>query len=164
MHTAMIVAGAFALIATPPAAAADLVEAWRGAQRNGLDLQAARQAEALSLADKARTAFAQARQETARRTGTVWLDPTTGRGRLAALEKTLASTRLRLDATRLTHEAGDRTTLDLPDAENDAATAELAVLETTISLRLDRLRRAALAGRLDDAVLDTVNATLDERS
>jgi outer membrane protein len=55
---------------------------------------------------------------------------------------------------------GERTTQELLNAENDAATAELALLQARVSLLLDRLRLAALAGRLDEVQLQTVNAHL----
>ncbi|MEO8838276.1 MAG: TolC family protein, partial [Herbaspirillum sp.] len=64
----------------------------------------------------------------------------------------------RLDATRLGNEVGDRTTLDLLNAENDAANAELMLLQGRVGLLLDRLRLAALGGELDEAQLESVNA------
>ena len=55
---------------------------------------------------------------------------------------------------------GERTTQELLNAENDAASAELALLQARVSLLLDRLRLAALAGRLDETQLQAVNASL----
>jgi outer membrane protein len=121
----------------------------------------AKQSEALSLAGKARTEWEQARQQVTQQTRAAWLNLTVGFGRLAALKQNLEAARLRLDATRLARQVGDRTTLDLLNAENDAAAAELAVVQAHVSLLLDRMRLAALAGGLDEAVLHTINASLD---
>jgi outer membrane protein len=66
----------------------------------------------------------------------------------------------RRGATRLGHHVGDRTTLELLNAENDAASAELALLQARIELAMNRLRLAAAAGRLDEAWLQSVNASL----
>lgn len=76
------------------------------------------------------------------------------------MAEALKATLSRLDATRVGRQVGDRTTLDLLNAENDAAAAELALLRARVSLLLDRLRLAALAGRLDEAQLAAVNASL----
>ena len=46
------------------------------------------------------------------------------------------------------------------NAENDAAGAELALLQARIKLLLDRLRLEALAGQLDETQLTAVNSTL----
>ena len=48
-------------------------------------------------------------------------------------------------------QVGDRTTLDLLNAENDAASAELTLLQARIERLMNRLRLAALAGRLEEA-------------
>ncbi len=79
---------------------------------------------------------------------------------MQALAASAQASRARLDATRLGNEVGDRTTLDLLNAENDAANAELVLLQARIGLLLDRLRLAALAGELDEAQLQAVNAGL----
>ena len=79
---------------------------------------------------------------------------------MTALSEALHATRSRLDATRIGRQVGERTTQELLNAENDAASAELALLQARVSLLLDRLRLAALAGRLDEAQLQAVNASL----
>ena len=48
---------------------------------------------------------------------------------------------------------GDRTTLDLLNAQNDAAGAELAMAQLRTSLTLERLRLLALTGQLDERAL-----------
>jgi outer membrane protein len=120
----------------------------------------ARQDEAIHLADKARADADRTRQQVALQTRAAWLGLTVGAGRIAALTEALRANRARLDATRLGQQVGDRTTLDLLNAENDTANAELALLQARVAVLMDRLRLSALAGQLDEAALQTVNATL----
>ena len=122
--------------------------------------RSARQDEALRLAEKAATEADLAAQQVALQTRAAWLGLTVGAARTAALAESLKATQSRLEATRVGREVGDRTTLDLLNAENDAARAELALLQARVSLLLDRLRLAALAGRLDEGQLQAVNASL----
>ena len=44
---------------------------------------------------------------------------------------------------------GDRTTLDLLNADNERAAAQLALAQARVALVMERLRLAALAGTLD---------------
>jgi len=122
--------------------------------------RSARQEEALHLADKARADADRTRQQVALQTRAAWLGLTVGAGRIAALAEALRANRARLDATRLGRQVGDRTTLDILNAENDTANAELGLLQARIALLTDRLRLSALAGQLDETALITVNATL----
>jgi len=50
--------------------------------------------------------------------------------------------------------------MDLLNAENDAATAELTLLQARVELLMNRLRLGAAAGRLDEPWLQSVNASL----
>jgi outer membrane protein len=120
----------------------------------------ARQAEASRLVEKAQAELQRARQQVALQTRTAWLGLTVGRGRIDALAESLKASNARLGATRLGREVGDRTTLELLNAESDAAAAELGVLRARIGLLLDRLRLAALAGALDEQLVMSVNASV----
>ncbi len=120
----------------------------------------ARQDEALRLADKARADAERTRQQVALQTRAAWLGLTVGASRVAALAEALAANRARLSATRLGRQVGDRTTLDVLNAENDTANVELALLQARVAFLMDRLRLSALAGQLDEAALQVVNATL----
>jgi len=77
-----------------------------------------------------------------------------------ALAEALSASVSRRDATQLGHEVGQRTTLDLLNAENDSASAQLALAQGRVGLLLDRLRLAALTGQLDEAALRSVNGEL----
>jgi outer membrane protein len=124
--------------------------------------RSARHEEAIHLADKARTDSEHLRTQIAQQTRAAWLGITVGAGRIAALEQALKASRSRLDATRVGQSVGDRTTLDLLNAENDATSAEIALLQARIAAVLDRLRLSALAGRLDENALRSVNALLQQ--
>ncbi|HEX2530846.1 MAG TPA: TolC family protein, partial [Burkholderiaceae bacterium] len=116
--------------------------------------------EALHLADKARADGERLRQQIVLQTRAAWLGLTVGATRVAALEQARKASNARLDATRTGHSVGDRTTLELLNAENEATGAELALLQARITLMLDRLRLAALAGNLDENVLRSINDML----
>jgi outer membrane protein len=77
-----------------------------------------------------------------------------------SLEEALAATLARADATQTGRDVGQRTTLDLLNAENDVATARLTLAQGRVALLLDRLRLAALVGQLDEAALRTANDRL----
>ncbi len=124
--------------------------------------RSARHEEAVHLADKARADGEHLRKQVAQQVRAAWLGISVGAGRIAALEQALKSSRARLDATRLGRSVGDRTTLDLLNAENDATSAELALLQARSALALDRLRLSALAGRLDESALQSINAMLQQ--
>jgi outer membrane protein len=123
-------------------------------------LRSARQTEARALVDKARNDVERARRQIALETRLAWLDLSVGASRIEALEAAAQASRSRLDATRTGLQAGDRTTLDLLDAENDTAAAELALQQARVRLLTHRLRLLALAGQLDEARLQQANATL----
>lgn len=90
----------------------------------------------------------------------VWLALQTGSARLAALKATWLASNARLDATRLGRQVGDRTTLELLQAENDAAQAELAWLRAQTELLVTRLQLDALTGSLSVQSLQALNAQL----
>jgi len=127
-------------------------------------LRTARHAEAHALVEKARAEADDARQEVLRETRAAWRDLAAGRSRSVALAAALRASQARLDATRVGLEAGDRTTLDLLNAENDAASADMALLEARLHLLTRRLQLSALAGELDDSQLGRVNALLHPRA
>jgi outer membrane protein len=120
----------------------------------------ARQEEALRLEDKALAEVERSRQQISQQTQAAWLGLRTGTARINALAESLKATRARLDATRLGRQVGDRTTLDLLNAENDASSSELALLQARVDVLLSQLRLHALAGQLDESRLLPVNAQL----
>ncbi|NYT63961.1 TolC family protein [Alcaligenaceae bacterium] len=116
--------------------------------------------ESLHLRDKARFDGRRLQQQVELQTRAAWLGVDTGPSRLSARHLALVATEARLDATRLGHAVGDRTTLELLDAEHAVSAARLALLETGIGWIMDSLRLAALAGNLNEAALRDVNDKL----
>ena len=116
-------------------------------------MRSAQQTEAQALIGKASAERDKARQQIGQQAQAAWLDLAVGGNQIAALAAALEASRARLDATRTGLRAGDRTTLDLLNAENDAGNAELALREARARLLLRRLRLAALAGELDEMAL-----------
>jgi len=122
--------------------------------------RSARQDEQLRLAEKAHAEREHQARQVALQTRAAWLGLTVGAARVAALLEALRASQSRLDATRIGRQVGERTTLELLNAENDAAGAELALQQARVALLLDRLRLASLAGKLDEMQLQAVNAAL----
>lgn len=123
-------------------------------------LRGARHDESQALAQQARAELERARQQAVQQARAAWLDLRVGVDRAAALQAALEASLARLDATRTGLQAGDRTTLDLLNAQNDAAAAELALVQARVQLITRRLRLAALAGALGEAELASVEGLL----
>ncbi|MCL1960947.1 MAG: TolC family protein [Desulfovibrionaceae bacterium] len=123
-------------------------------------MSGAQASEGARLLDKAQAQLDLAREQVAEQTRAAWLGWQAGQARVAALEQGFAASAARLDATRLGREVGDRTLLDVLNAENDHANATLALAEARVEQVASRLRLAALADRLDEALLGEVNAGL----
>lgn len=123
-------------------------------------LRTAQHDEGEAQAVKAQAGLDRARQQVAQQARGLWLEITRASDEVSARRAALQASQARLDATRTGLQAGDRTTLDLLNAENDAAAAELALLDTRVRLLIDGLRFAALAGELDDQALQQAQAHL----
>ena len=113
----------------------------------------ARQLESLRLADKAAAEVDSAREQVAQQVRAAWLGLSVGAERIAALAQALRAAEARSDATALGREVGHRTTLDLLNAENDRAAAQLALAQARVVLVMERLRLAALTGALSEQTL-----------
>ena len=123
---------------------------WRGA----------RQTETRALVDKAQADLERARQQVAWQARSAWLDLAVGNSQESALAAAAVASLARLEATRVGRRAGDRTTQELLDAENDAAAAEYGLIALRVHLLTDRLRLFALGGQLDDTQLSSLDAAL----
>jgi outer membrane protein len=125
-------------------------------------MRSAQQTEAQARLAKAAAELESARRQVALQTRGAWLELSVGSTRTSALEAALAASSARLDATRVGLRAGDRTTLDLLNAENDLTAAQLALLQARTRLLVGGLRLAALAGQLGEARLVQANAVLQQ--
>jgi outer membrane protein len=120
----------------------------------------ARHDEAVALVDKARAEVERTRLQATQQARAAWLDVTAAQERIAALEAAVKAGDARLDATRTGLQAGDRTTLDLLNAQNDASAAQLSLLQGRATMITQWLRLSALAGALDESQLAVANTAL----
>jgi outer membrane protein len=116
--------------------------------------------EAVSAQAQAEAEYELALQQTQQQARSVWLALQTGPARLSALQAAWKASTARLDATRLGRQVGDRTTLDLLQAQNDAAQSELGWLRAQTELLQTRLQLDALTGSLTVQSLQGLNAQL----
>jgi outer membrane protein len=116
--------------------------------------------EAVSAQAQAEAEYELAVQQTQQQARSVWLALQTGPARLSALQAAWKASTARLDATRLGRQVGDRTTLDLLQAQNDAAQSELVLLRAQTDLLQTRLQLDALTGSLSVNSLQPINAQL----
>ena len=123
-------------------------------------LRQAQEREAAERLNQTRAELDRARDEVTQQVRAAWLGLQAGDSRIQALEEALKAGTARLDATRLGRELGDRTTLDVLNAENDHAQSQLALAQARSDQVLTRLKLAALADRLDEALLAQVDAAL----
>jgi outer membrane protein len=117
--------------------------------------------EAVSAQAQAEAEYELAVHQTQQQARSVWLALQTGPARLSALQAAWKASTARLDATRLGRQVGDRTTLDLLQAQNDAAQSELAWLRAQTELLQTRLQLDALTGSLSVQSLQGLNAQLE---
>lgn len=131
------------------------VPLWTGGWRS------AKEAQALRQLDQAQAQVESTQTAVAQQVHAAWLGLTAGRERVQALSEALQASQSRREATQVGHEVGHRTTLDLLNAENDTASAHLALTQARAALLLDSLRLAALAGQLDETALRAANSLLE---
>jgi outer membrane protein len=120
----------------------------------------ARHDEAIARVTQAQAELDRARQEAARQARAAWLGQSVGKSQVIALIAAAQASEARLDATRTGRDVGDRTTLDLLNAENDAAATQLALAQARVQVQLDGLRLARLAGVLNEPRLQRLNEAL----
>ena len=125
-------------------------------------MRSAKEEEALRLLDAAQAQLDATREQVAQQVHAAWLGLSVGRERVEALAQALQASQARADATQLGHEVGDRTLLDLLNAQNDNANARLALAQARSQLLQEGLRLAQLAGQLDESALRSANQALSK--
>lgn len=120
-------------------------------------MREARREEARQLLNKAQAQHAEARQGIALQVRQAWLALRAEEARWAALVQAERASVARLDATRIGLKAGDRTTLDVLNAENDLGQHRRTLAQARVAWVTQRLRLAMLADRLDEALLTRVD-------
>ena len=124
----------------------------------GVDgMREARAREAVHRREKARAELDLARQRVTQQAFAAWDGLRANVTRLSALSQGAVASAARLDATQLGYEVGDRTMLDVLDAQNAHAESRLALAEARSNQALLRLQLAALADQLDESLLAAVD-------
>jgi outer membrane protein len=108
----------------------------------------ARLQEALHLRDLAQAELEAAEQSTSQSLLAAWLQQQNGPANLAALQAAYDASVARLDATRLGLEVGDRNTLELLQAINEAGSSALILEQARHALLIGQLQLQALTGPL----------------
>jgi len=116
--------------------------------------------EAVALADQAKDETEAMRLKAGQQARATWLGVTVGKGKIKAIEQALHSSKVKLDATELGREVGDRTTLDVLNAEQEYHSTRTELFRARYQMLLSYLSLAATAGALDEKRLMEVNAVL----
>lgn len=116
--------------------------------------------ENVQLASQAQIDIDRTRQKITQQIKQTYLQISIGESRLAAISQAIQAGEMRLDATRLGRQIGDRTTLDVLNAENEVAISQLSLIEEQVNLLMNQLHLSALTGELGKDVLSEVNQAL----
>lgn len=125
--------------------------------------RSAKHREALHLQDQNLAEGDVLRQQVKQQTRAAWLGVQVSGQQVQALQKALQANHQRLAATRLGHELGDNTMLELLDGEHQVAQVQLELLRAKVALIIHQLQLAALVGALDEAHLLQANQYLQAR-
>jgi outer membrane protein len=125
-------------------------------------MRSAQRHEAQALERKASADLEAADQQVRQQTRAAWLGLTTAAARVRALQRLHGSTQDRLGATRLGVEIGDRTALELLNAEADFLRSGTDFQRAQADWLLADLQLQAVAGALSEADLDRVDLHLVE--
>ena len=123
-------------------------------------MRSAKEREAVALADKAEADLQQAQTTVGQQARLLWSAREADAARVRALEEALKAAASRLDATYLGRAVGDRTTLNVLNAQTDHANTAQSLAEARVSAVMNQLRLAAMTSQLDEGELRRVNATL----
>ena len=127
-------------------------------------MRSAQRHEAKALEHKAGAELDVADQQVRQQTRAAWLGLTTAAARVRALQRLHGSTQDRLGATRLGVEIGDRTALELLNAEADFLRSGTDFQRAQADWLLADLQLQAQAGALSEADLERIDHHLVDRS
>ena len=123
----------------------------------------AKYAEAVALEEQAKDETEAVRLRAGQQARASWLGVAVGKSKIKATEQALLSSKVKLDATELGKEAGDRTTLDILNAEQEYFMTRTALYRERYQMLLSYLNLAAIAGSLDEKRLAQVNSLLTQK-
>ena len=113
--------------------------------------------ESLALRDKSKAEYDMRRDQLLQLTHSVWSDLNTASDRLSAFDEALFASQARLDATRIGRQVGDKTTLELLNAENDMSQAQLAALQAKLDFLNNRLKIDVLTNQFSMHSMKKIN-------
>ena len=120
----------------------------------------AQTAEAAQLLEKAQAQLDAARQQVRTQVHTAWLAHQAGTAQVTALQAALQVGEQCLKATELGRAVGERTLLDVLNAENARAAIALDLARARLEPVRQRLQLAALSNQLDENVLRRIGGAL----
>jgi len=123
-------------------------------------MRGAKYEEAIALEEQAKDEADAVRQRAGLEARAAWLGVTVGKSKVKALEQSLLSSKIKLEATELGREAGDRTTLDVLNADQEYYATRTELFRARYQMLLSFLNLAATAGALDEKCLAEVNSVL----
>ncbi|HQT82194.1 outer membrane protein TolC precursor [Ferrovum sp. JA12] len=123
-------------------------------------MRVAKENEAVHLVDANLDKTNRVRQQVSLQAKQAYLGLTMGASRVNALKAAWLASETRKRATEVGRKVGDRSTLDLLNAESDAANAHLNWISARIDFLLNELNLAALSGQLTVDQIKSVNNTL----
>ena len=118
--------------------------------------------EAVAGQERARQDLESARRTVALQTREAFLGVTSGLGQIKALRQAVESTTLQRESTKLGHEVGVRTSVDVLNAEQQLASAQRDLAQAVYNTILSQLRLKAAVGKLAEADLADINGLLKE--
>jgi len=127
-------------------------------------MRTAQRDEARALERKANADLEVIEQQVRQQVRTAWLGLTTAAARVRALQRLRSSTQERLGATQLGVEIGDRTALDLLNAESDFLRSGTDFHKAQTDWLLAQLQLQTLAGKLSEADLQRIDQHLVDAS
>jgi outer membrane protein len=119
-----------------------------------------REREAIAKQRQAESEFSAAKRDARLKVQDAYLSVQTGVSRIHALDQQQRSAQTALEATVLGRDVGNRTELDVLDAQQRLFSAQLDLAQARYDYLLGRVRLGAAAGDLTEADLRTLNAWL----
>lgn len=119
--------------------------------------------ETAALLNESQDNLEDARREAREGVHKAWLDMTTGIASIRAQEQRLASEKSKLDALQLGQEIGERTTLEVLEAQEKYSEVVISLAQARYEYLEARLALSQAAGVLDENALKKINQSIEAR-
>jgi outer membrane protein len=124
--------------------------------------RSAKKDEAYYLAEKAKQEYEHASLQIEKQINSTWFALNTGKDRIESLNRIVALSKDRLEATQKSHRQGSRTTLELLGAQSDYISSKLVLLEEQVNLIVNRIRLSSIAGDISEQDLVFANRCISK--